>query len=115
MAYSTPAKCLLISLLLATSVIDVQGADRTYSCTAVQDKASVGVSSGHSVSVTTGTRTCNFSVDGASTDANARQAFLGAMNELLAGNLDNLSRSSPNRDALKALLLESISIRRTAT
>jgi hypothetical protein len=75
----------------------------TFSCTAVDNKASVGVKDGESVSITTGKKTCSFSVGGASVDQKGAPDLLNALNALLAGNLDNLSRNDSG--ALAMLLV----------
>ncbi|MGO7661626.1 hypothetical protein ACC697_04010 [Rhizobium ruizarguesonis] len=74
--------------------------DKTYTCSAVDRQASLGVSDRSAVSVTTGNKTCSFSVDGSAVDGNARRQFLNAMNSLFGGGFDN-----SNPEAFKNLLL----------
>jgi hypothetical protein len=83
----------------------VEAASKTYTCTAVDRKASVGADTARTVSVTTGDKACFFSVDSASVDSKYQQAFVRGINELLAGKLDNLSKSSINKDALRQMLV----------
>jgi hypothetical protein len=93
-------------VLLATfTPVGVQAASKTYSCTAVDKKAAVGVDSARSVSVSTGDRACFFSVDSAPVDSRYQQEFVRGINELIAGRLDNLSPSSNNREAIRQMLL----------
>jgi len=75
--------------------------DKTYTCSAVDRQASLGVSDRSSVSVTTGDKTCRFSVDGSAVDGNSRRKFLEAMNSLFSGGLDYNS----NTETFKNLLL----------
>jgi hypothetical protein len=60
----------------------------TFTCTAVDDKASVGAN--ETVSITTERKICRFSVGGASVDQSAPPPdFLNALNGLLAGQMDS--------------------------
>lgn len=80
-------------------------ADKTYTCTAVQDKAALGVSESRAVSISTSGKVCNFSVDGASVSATGKQAFFKGMNELLSGGLDSIGQGSQKEELLRHLLL----------
>src|SRR6185312_8335546 len=68
---------LLLSLLLSVlSTFDAPArADTTVSCTAVKDKANVGVHDDISVNMTTGNNICNFSVSGATVNGTQAQDF----------------------------------------
>ena len=90
----------------------------TYNCTAVDKKASVGVSSNDSVTISTGNKTCSFSVNGNSVDsktmAEARTGLnllaTSAANDItlqLAALLFSPLEASP--DNLKGLLVQKLS------
>lgn len=79
-------------------------ADKTVHCDAVDKKASVGVANAVAVSLTTGEKTCSFSISGASVDSRERPEFIEGLNDLLAGDLDSLSRSSQKLSSLRKLL-----------
>jgi hypothetical protein len=101
-----PRRILGLVLLLANVLCeDAQAASNTYTCVAVDKKASVAADTARSVSITTGDKTCYFSVDSAPVDSRHQPEFVKGINELLAGRLDNLSKSSPNKDALRQMLL----------
>jgi hypothetical protein len=94
---------LALSLLMVEFAPSAQAS--TYSCTAVDNKAVLGTKDSDSVSITTGKKTCAFSINGASVDQkSAPPDFLNALNMLLAGQLDNFSQSS-SEVALTLLLM----------
>jgi hypothetical protein len=85
----------LLSITVLAPMFSGASVASTYSCTAVDSKASVGVKDGESVSVVTDTsrKTCSFSVSGATVDQRAPvQDFVAALNTLLSGGFDRLSR-----------------------
>ena len=98
---------LLLSLLLSVlSTFDAPArADTTVSCTAVKDKANVGVHDDISVNMTTGNNICNFSVSGATVNGTQAQdfnAFKTAVSQLNAavGGLAGGGLVLPLRDLL---------------
>ena len=95
---------LLASLCLMPLMSTPAYADKTVTCTAVDKKAAVGVSDTTSVAVTVGDKTCSFSIGGASVNAREKQAFVQGINDLLAGNFDNLSAGSQKADSFSILL-----------
>lgn len=66
----------------------------TYTCTAVDKKALLGISSSASVSVSSQDKTCTFSVDGESPTGKQSPEFVNAMNQVLSGSI-NSSTLSP--------------------
>ena len=97
-----PLFSMLAACILATG-FPCSAKASTYNCTAVDNKASVGVKDSESVSITTGKKTCSFSVSGATVDQKGAPDLLNALNSLLAGNFDNLSQNDAG--ALAMLLV----------
>jgi len=94
--FATLAACLLAAGLPHSANAS------TYTCTAVDNKASVGVKDSESVSITTGRKTCSFSVSGADVDHKGAPDLVNALNFILAGDLDNPSQNDAG--ALAVLL-----------
>lgn len=72
-----------VSLSLATLALAPPVGAKTYTCTAVDKKASLGVSDRSSVSVTSGEKTCQFAVDGESVNAQRTADFRMQLNRVL--------------------------------
>lgn len=77
----------------------------TYSCTAVDKKASVGVADSSSVSITTGDKTCQFSVNGATVSSSKEAAaeFRQQLNRLFDKGLSSFGSSE--LPALQSLIM----------
>jgi hypothetical protein len=95
---------LALSLSMAEFTLGAHAS--TYSCTAVDNKAVLGAKDSDSVSITTGKKTCSFSVNGASVDQKGVPPdFMNAINAFLGGQLDSLSQNSSAAGSLTFLLL----------
>ena len=84
--------CLTMLILAIYALYSASAFATTYNCTAVDDKASLGISGG-SVAISTSRKRCNFSVNGASVDERRAPTSHDELNSLLRGNFDSLSRT----------------------
>jgi hypothetical protein len=91
------------SKLLVVGMLSTSAGAKTYSCTAVDKKASLGVSDSASVSVTTGDKTCQFSVDGSSVNGKTTAEFRGLLNRVLDSRASALGKQ--DIEALQFLIM----------
>lgn len=97
--------CIRFSMLLifGAQVWMVLAQDTTYTCTAVSNKATVSAPSNQSVAVSTGDKLCEFSVNGASSNAKGREEFQQNLRELIEGAAQGFRHGGEDR--LRVLLL----------
>ncbi|WP_143748296.1 hypothetical protein [Mesorhizobium carmichaelinearum] len=101
-------KAALSLALMSISMVQASNAGTTtYSCSAVDKEAKLGIDASSSVSISESSsdKKCSFSVGGASIDKMEVPEFFDAVNEILSGKFDDLSISSPNKDKLMYALV----------